>query len=146
MLRIKLTLDKVTGNRADTAAIFLTRSNDMTITHAARRVFCVIAVTVAVGLTIPAFAQIMLGPLPPIGSAPAPKGPPTAIPVDPPRWTQEDVTPEEKRITAQKEARAAYQVELDICNIMHPSERPACIAQARADFQQEMADINARFN
>ena len=125
----------------------------MTITHAAHRVFTVIAISVAVGLTLPAFAQIMLGPLPPIGSAPAPKASPTvpkesptAIPVEPPRWTQEDITPEEKRITAQKEARAAYQVELDICNIMHPSERAACIAQARANFQQEMADISARFN
>ena len=125
----------------------------MTITHAAQRVFCVIAVSGAVGLTLPAHAQIMLGPLPPIGTAPAPKasptvpmGPPTAIPVEPPRWTQEDVTPEEKRTTAEKEARAAYQVELDICNIMHPSERAACIAQARADFQQELRDISARFN
>lgn len=121
----------------------------MTITHAAQRVLRAIAISLAVGLTLPAFAQIMLGPLPPLGSAPAAKGPPTspptAIPVDPPRWTQEDITPEEKRLTAQKEARAAYQVELDICNIMHPSERAACIAQARADFQQEMADINARF-
>ena len=117
----------------------------MTIIHAMRRVFRAVAVAGAAGLTLPVYAQILLGPLPPPGSAPASRGQPETAPADPPRWTQEDITPEEKRITAQKEARAAYQVELDICKIMHPSERPACIAQARADFQQEMADIDARF-
>ena len=117
----------------------------MVIIHVSRRVLLAIASIVTIGMATLASAQVMLGPLPPPGSTAKPQTPSVTNPGEPSRWTQEDFTPEEKLATAQKEARAAYQVELDICKMMHPSEQAACIRQAKADFQQEMADISARF-
>ncbi len=117
----------------------------MPIIHVTCRVLLATAASFAIGIATPVSAQVMLGPLPPLGGATSAQTPATPQTGEPLRWTQEDVTPEEKLATAQKEARAAYQVELDICKIMHPSEQAACVAQAKADFQQEMGDIRARF-
>ena len=120
----------------------------MPIIHVTCRVLLATAASFAIGIATPASAQVMLGPLPPLpplGGATSAQTPAMTPSGEPLRWTQEDVTPEEKLATAQKEARAAYQVELDICKIMHPSEQAACVAQAKADFQQEMGDIRARF-
>ena len=117
----------------------------MTIIHVSRRVLLSMAGSFAIGITAPASAQVMLGPLPPPGDATSAQTPAATKSDEPLRWTQEDITPEEKLATAQKEARAAYQVELDICKMMHPSERPTCLTRAMADFRQEMIDINARF-
>ncbi len=84
-------------------------------------------------------------------SAPRPLGPlnvltPDSGPQeDPARWTQEDTTHAEQLETARKEARAAFQVSVDLCKLMPAGEQPPCMQQARQDFAQEMRIINTRF-
>jgi hypothetical protein len=65
--------------------------------------------------------------------------------VEPARWTQEDVTEQQKYSTATKESIAAQQESIDQCQILDPTQRPACIALARKTYSEEMAAIHARF-
>lgn len=70
---------------------------------------------------------------------------PDERPADPARWTQEDVTPEQKYETARKESVAAQQVALDLCKKMPQADQALCLAQTRLEYEKEMADIKAKF-
>ena len=61
------------------------------------------------------------------------------------RWTQEDVTPEQKYETARKESVAAQQVAVDMCKTLAQIDQAVCLAQTRLEYAKEMADIKARF-
>ena len=69
----------------------------------------------------------------------------TILMEEPARWTQEDVTEQQKYITATKESIAAQQESIKNCQILDPTQRPACIALARSTYNEEMAAIRARF-
>lgn len=69
----------------------------------------------------------------------------TILMEEPARWTQEDVTEQQKYITATKESIAAQQESIKNCQILDPTQRPACIALARSTYSEEMAAIRARF-
>jgi hypothetical protein len=70
---------------------------------------------------------------------------PDERPADPARWTQEDVTPEQKYQTARKESVAAYQIAKDYCLTLPKIDQSLCLAQARLEYEQEMAQIKSRF-
>ena len=93
-----------------------------------------------VGLGGNAFAQRSI-PLPP----PPPIIWPDERPADPERWTQEDITPEQKYETARKESLAAQQEAQNYCKTLPSVDQPLCQAQSRLEFEKEMADIKARF-
>lgn len=65
---------------------------------------------------------------------------------EPARWTQEDVTPEQKYSTATKESIAAQHESVKNCEMLDPAQRPACVALARKTYSEEMALIRTRFN
>jgi len=72
---------------------------------------------------------------------------PTYIQMEEPvRWTQEDVTPQQKYTTATKEAIAAQQESIKNCQVLDPAERTTCVALARQTYREEMALIRAHFN
>lgn len=76
--------------------------------------------------------------------------PPTIIwpddpPIDPPRWSQEDVTPEQKYQTARQEALAAHEIAQNQCKTLPMSDQALCLAQERLQSEQEMAQIKAKF-
>jgi hypothetical protein len=58
---------------------------------------------------------------------------------EPARWTQEDVTPEQKYSTATKESIAAQHESIKNCEILDPTQRSACVALARKTYGEEMA-------
>lgn len=64
---------------------------------------------------------------------------------DPPRWTREDVTRQQKHSTATKEAVAAQQQSIDECRKLPVAEQSECITNARAAYRQEMETIRNRF-
>lgn len=64
---------------------------------------------------------------------------------DPARWTEEDITPEQKFKTARAEALAAHQEAQNACKSMPAEDQRICLAQARVVFESEMADIRQRF-
>ena len=64
---------------------------------------------------------------------------------EPARWTQEDVTPEQKYLTATKESIAAQHESIKNCEILDPPQQNACIALARKTYGEEMSLIRARF-
>jgi hypothetical protein len=70
---------------------------------------------------------------------------PDERPAEPARWTQEDVTPEQKYETARKESVAAQQVAVDMCKTLPQIDQAVCLAQTRLEYAKEMADIKARF-
>jgi len=70
---------------------------------------------------------------------------PDERPADPARWTQEDVTPEQKYETARKESLAAHQIAQTHCKTLPVTDQAICLAQARLEFEKEMAEIKARF-
>jgi hypothetical protein len=80
---------------------------------------------------------------------PLPPPPPIIWPdersADPARWTQEDVTQEQKFDTARKEAVAAQQIALDHCKSLPTSDQALCLAQSKLEFEKEMADIKMKF-
>jgi len=80
---------------------------------------------------------------------PLPPPPPIIWPdersADPARWTQEDVTQEQKFETARKEAVAAQQIALDHCKSLPSSDQALCLAQSRLEFEKEMAEIKTKF-
>ena len=82
-------------------------------------------------------------------SLPLPPPPPIIWPdersADPARWTQEDVTQEQKFNTARNEAVAAQQIALDYCKSLPMSDQALCLAQSRLEFEKEMADLKTKF-
>ena len=69
----------------------------------------------------------------------------TVLMTEPARWTQDDVTPEQKYLTATKESIAAQQESIQNCEMLELGQRLACIALARKTYQEEMAFIRTRF-
>jgi len=63
---------------------------------------------------------------------------------EPERWTQEDVTLEQRFDTARKETLAAHQEALNECKEMPVSERAPCISQAKAQLELELAQLKAK--
>lgn len=80
---------------------------------------------------------------------PLPPPPPIIWPdersAEPARWTQEDVTQEQKFDTARKEAVAAQQIALENCKSLPMSDQALCLAQSRLEFEKEMRDTRATF-
>lgn len=70
---------------------------------------------------------------------------PDERPADPARWTQEDVTPEQKFNTARNEAVAAQQIALEHCKSLPISDHALCLAQSRLEFEKEMTDLKNKF-
>jgi hypothetical protein len=63
---------------------------------------------------------------------------------EPERWTQEDVTLEQRFDTARKETLAAHQEALNECKEKLVTERAACISQAKAQLELELAQLKAK--
>lgn len=63
---------------------------------------------------------------------------------EPERWTQEDVTLEQRFDTARKETVAAHQEAMNVCKDMHPSEQTECTNQAKAQLELELAQLKAK--
>lgn len=70
---------------------------------------------------------------------------PDERPADPARWTQEDVTLEQKYETARKESVAARQIALDFCKTLASADQALCLAQTRLEYEKEMTDIKVKF-
>ena len=70
---------------------------------------------------------------------------PDSVEPDPARWTQEDVTPEQKFKTARSEAVAAHQDAQNACKIMPNEDQRLCLGQARVVFDSDMQGIRQRF-
>lgn len=87
---------------------------------------------------IAALAQSGPFPLPPPSAKPA-------VPDEPDRWTQEDATPEQRYVTARKEALAANQIALDECKTMGGDAKTKCEAQAKLDLVLDLARIREKF-
>jgi len=65
--------------------------------------------------------------------------------IEPARWTQEDVTVQQKYSTAFKEATNAQQQSIDECKALNTTQRNECIANARMAYNQDMAAIRLKF-
>jgi hypothetical protein len=63
---------------------------------------------------------------------------------EPERWTQEDVTLEQRFDTARKETMAAHQEALNACKAVQPSEQAECASQAKAQLELELAQLKAK--
>lgn len=61
-------------------------------------------------------------------------------PGDPARWYQEDLTAGARFQTLRKEAGAAYKIAVAECKQGERATRAACLRQARAVYEQEMAE------
>lgn len=59
---------------------------------------------------------------------------------DPPRWYQEDVTPQQRYQTARKEAGAALKEALLECAKLDRLAKSACVSEARALYAEEISD------
>lgn len=70
---------------------------------------------------------------------------PNSSTVEPSRWTQEDITPEQKLRTATTEAVNAQQQFIDDCKLLAAPRTADCVASARLNYEKEMADIRRRF-
>jgi hypothetical protein len=64
---------------------------------------------------------------------------------EPTRWTQPDVTRDQKYNTARKEAVNSQQQFLDECKSGPAAQYATCTAEVRMNYQNEMAEINKRF-
>ncbi len=64
---------------------------------------------------------------------------------EPARWTQEDVTTEQKISTARKEAVAAQQSSIDACKSTGGPTYQACVVEARVNYQNDISAMNKRF-
>lgn len=104
-----------------------------------RLVMCLLTFGFAAFFFTPAsFAQRELPPIPAIVW-------PGMHDADPARWTEEDVTPEQKFKTARAEALAAHQEAQNACKSMPIEDQRICLAQARVVFDSEMNEIRQRF-
>lgn len=63
---------------------------------------------------------------------------------DPARWYREDTTSQARLRTLQKEMGAALQEAKNACKKAPAAERPACMQEARATYQRDMAQARAR--
>ena len=63
---------------------------------------------------------------------------------EPERWTQEDVTLEQRFDTARKETLAAHQEALNECKELPALERADCTNQAKAQLELELAQLKAK--
>ncbi len=63
---------------------------------------------------------------------------------EPERWTQEDVTLEQRFDTARKETLAAHQEAMNACKAMPPAEQTECAKQAKAQLELELAQLKAK--
>ncbi|NNG23606.1 hypothetical protein [Telluria aromaticivorans] len=63
---------------------------------------------------------------------------------DPARWTREDATTQAKLRTMQKEMGAALQEAKNACKRAPAAERSACLQEARAVYQRDMAQAKER--
>lgn len=63
---------------------------------------------------------------------------------DPARWFREDSTAAQRLRTLQKEIGAGLQEAQGACRKMSGGERAACLREARATYQQEMAGARAQ--
>ncbi|MFZ6638889.1 hypothetical protein ACO0LL_04065 [Undibacterium sp. TC4M20W] len=59
---------------------------------------------------------------------------------DPERWFQEEMTPIAYFKTLKKEAEAVYQLSVAECRRAERSQQSACVREAKATMQQDMAD------
>lgn len=62
---------------------------------------------------------------------------------DPARWYVEDATPQAKFQTMKKEVDAAYKEAMTECKAMPAADRGACMKDARAIFQADMASAKS---
>jgi hypothetical protein len=67
-----------------------------------------------------------------------------ATPKDEARWSQEDVTPQARYRTLQKEAAAAYRENTSQCKSLAGAERASCLNEAKSNYQKELADAKSR--
>jgi hypothetical protein len=58
---------------------------------------------------------------------------------DPDRWFKEDATAQARYQTSTKEAHAGYREALKECQPMKGSERAACLKEAKANLQADLA-------
>ncbi len=63
---------------------------------------------------------------------------------EPERWTQEDVTLEQRFETARKETLAAHQEEVNACKDLPTAQRADCLSQAKAQLTLELAQLKAK--
>ena len=63
---------------------------------------------------------------------------------DPARWYREDATSQDRMRTLQKEIGAALQEARNACKKAPAAERNACMQEARAIYQRDMAQAKAR--
>ncbi len=70
---------------------------------------------------------------------------PNSSTAEPARWTKEDLTPAQKLKTAITETVNAQQQFIDECKLQAASKIAACVADARLNYEKEMADIHRRF-
>ena len=63
---------------------------------------------------------------------------------EPERWTQEDVTLEQRFETARKETLAAHQEEVNACKDLPTVQRADCLSQAKAQLTLELAQLKAK--
>ncbi len=63
---------------------------------------------------------------------------------DPARWYREDATSQARMRTLQKEIGAALQEAKNACKKAPAAERNACLQEARATYQRDMAQAKAR--
>lgn len=63
---------------------------------------------------------------------------------DPARWYREDATSQARLRTLQKEIGAALQEAQNACKKMPAAERNACMQEARATYQRDMAQARER--
>lgn len=59
---------------------------------------------------------------------------------DPERWYQEEMTPMAYFKTLKKEAEAVYQLSVSECKRGQGNQQSACLREAKATMQQDMAD------
>jgi hypothetical protein len=95
---------------------------------------CVVAIVVVFNSSVQAQSTIPLPPPPEI-KWPEP---------EPERWTQEDVTLEQRFETARKETLAAHHEAMNACKELLASEQAACTAQAKAQVELELAQLKAK--
>lgn len=63
---------------------------------------------------------------------------------EPERWTQEDVTLEQRFATARKETLAAHQEAMNACKELPQVEHTDCTNQAKAQLELELAQLKAK--
>lgn len=63
---------------------------------------------------------------------------------DPQRWYREDATPAARLRTMQKEIAAGLQEAQGNCRRQPTAERAACMKEARAIYQREMAEVRSK--